>query len=70
MLLHSGITFLISPFPIKLLTRELPVDAKALTKINNRAEVFRTMLVMARERSPRCSIAMKKTNHEPVDIND
>ena len=64
-----SITLPESPDPIRLLTNELAVVAKALTIIKKREEIFLNTLVMAKGRSPRCSTAIKNKNQVLIEIN-
>ena len=70
MRLYKGITSSGFPAPIRFPVSELAVDAKELIIINNKDEILRTIFVIARGRSPRCSILTKKTNHVEREIND
>ena len=60
-------TYRASPAPIRLLIRVLQVEAKVMTIIKGKADTLRMMLVMASDRSPRCSTAMKKRNQVDID---
>lgn len=55
-------TLLISPAPIRLLTREPHVVANAIATINGIPDTLRIMFVMASARSPRCSTKRKNMN--------
>ena len=70
MRLYKGIISSGFPAPIRFPVRELAVDAKELMIINNKDEMLRTIFVMAKGRSPRCSILTKKTNHVEMEMND
>ena len=59
---HKEFTCSDSPAPIKLLTKELDVDANALINMKMIDDMLRTTLVMASGRSPKCSTATKKIN--------
>ena len=67
--LQVGITSSCCPAPIKLLTNELAAVAKALTMMKKNDDTLRNTFVIANERSPRCSIAMKKRNQVLMEIN-
>ena len=67
--MNVSITLPESPDPIRLLTNELAVVAKALTIIKKREEIFLNTLVMAKGRSPRCSTAIKNKNQVLIEIN-
>lgn len=56
------------PAPMMLLTNELQVEANATTIINRNPDRLRITLVIARARSPRCSIYTKKMNHVESEI--
>ena len=70
MRLYKGIISSGFPAPIRFPVRELAVDAKELMIINNKDEMLRTIFVMAKGRSPRCSILTKKTNHVEMEMKD
>ena len=61
------LTYCISPAPIRLLINVLVVEAKAITVMKGIADTLRIILVMASERSPRCSTAMKNKNQVDMD---
>ena len=48
--------------PIRLLTKVLAVEERAMTVMKVKDEMLRMMLVAAKERSPRCSTPKKKRN--------
>ena len=52
----SDMTLSSLPAPIMLLTSVLQVDEKAASIIHNSPDIPRTMLEIASDRSPRCSI--------------
>lgn len=56
--------------PIKLLTSELVVAAKAETGIKKNMAALRTILDTASGRSPRCSTAIKNKNQVAIAKKD
>ena len=53
---NKGQTASASPWPNKLLTNVLAVEAQAMTAIKVKADILRMMLVAAKYCSPKCSI--------------
>ena len=59
----SQILLFSSPLPIKLLTMELAVSANAKITMKKQVLMLRMILAMAKDRSPKCSMAIKNKNH-------
>ena len=56
------------PSPMRLLTSELQVEAKAETNTQMKPDMLLMTLDMASDRSPRCSTNMKNMNHVDTEM--